>query len=152
MKRASRAGIIFILLIILSCATLTRQTFDVERDEFLNKFPMLNTEILGELKYDDLDSDLRTLAITNYFAIAAKVDLTEDYQKVLHFVQTNTPERKLVVQPKTFVICLRSESYQFVLCDDAATPYLDKVKVGEPVPAFDKFYAGVLSDVGLIKQ
>ena len=77
-----------------------------------------------------------------------QVDLTEDYKRVVYFVQNHAPERKLVVQPDTFIICIRSENYMFVLCDDAATPDLDKVNVGEPVPVCNEFCSGFLNDVG----
>ena len=146
MKTIKRAGIILVLLLTVSCAELTRQSVVVERDEFLNKLPMLNGEILGELKYDNADLDLRTLGIKDYPELFSRADLTEDYKKVVYFVQNHAPERKFVVQQNTFIICLRSENYVLILCDDAATTWVDKVHVGEPVPALEDFWADFLCE------
>ena len=145
MKRIKRAGLIVVLLLIVSCAALTRHCLVVERDEFLNKFPMLNSEILGELKYDDQNLDLKTLGIKDYPKLFGRVYLTEDYKNVVHFVQNHALERKFVVQRNTFIICLRSEKYLLVICDDAATPSADKIQVGEPIPALGDFFADFLS-------
>ena len=148
------AAFILALLLTTSCAMLTRQNDIVERDEFLNKLSMFNNEILGELKYDNQDLDLKTLGINNYPELFGKVDLTEDYKRVVNFVQKHTLERRFVVQQNTFIICLRSENYHFVICDDASTPdpTPDKVHIDEPVPALDRFYSDFLGEVGQIKK
>ena len=137
-----------ILILTVSCAALTRHYLIVERDEFLNKFPMVNYQILGELKYDDPNLDLQTLGIKNYPELFGRVDLTEDYKKVVHFLQNHAPERKFVVQRNTFIICLRSKKYVFVVYDGAATPSADKVQTGEPIPTLDDFCAAFLSKTG----
>jgi hypothetical protein len=148
MKTIQHAGLIVVLLLTISCAALTRHCLVVERDEFLNEFPLLNNEILGELKYDDPDLDLNTLGIKKYTELFDRVYLTEDYKKVVHFVQHDAPERKFVVRQNTFIICLRSEKYALIICDDATTPWTDKAQVGEPIPALDDFCADFLSTVG----
>lgn len=152
MKTMKRAAIILVFLLTVSCAALTRQSVDVERDNFLNKFPMLNNEILGELKYNDSDLDLKTLGIKSYPEIIAKADLTEDYEKVVYLVQNHAPERKFVVQQNTLIICLRSKKYMLVLCDDAATARLDKVHVGQPVPALENFCADFLGEASQMEN
>jgi len=148
MKTIKRAGLIVVLLLTVSCAALTRHCLVVERDEFLNKFPMLNNEILGELKYDNPDLDLKTLGIKDYPELFGRVYLPEDYKKVVRFVQNDAPERKFAVRRNTFIICLRSEKYALIICDDAASPSTDKTQVGEPIPALDDFFADFLSRVG----
>jgi len=57
MKLLRNTTFILILLVTTGCATLTRHIDTVERDEFLNKFSIVNYEILGELKYDDPNLD-----------------------------------------------------------------------------------------------
>lgn len=152
MKTMKYAAFILALLLTTSCATLTRQNDIVERDEFVNKLSMFNNEILGELKYDNQDLNLKTLGINNYPELFGKVDLTEDYKRVVNFVQKHTLEQRFVVQQDTFIICLRSENYHLVICDDASTPYPDKVHTDEPIPALDRFYRDFLDEVGQIKK
>ncbi len=137
---------IFFLAVFLtvSCASLTRQSVDVQRDEFLNKFPMLNNEILGELKYDNRDLDLETLGIKDYPELFSKVDLTEDYKKVIYFIRGDESEEKFAIHRDTFIVCLRLAEYILIVCDDAATPNADKVYIGKPVPDLDDFYADFL--------
>lgn len=148
MKTMKRVVLILVLLLSVSCAALTRQSVVVERDEFLNKLPMLNNEILGELKYDNPDLDLKTLGVKDYPELFVRVDLTDDYKKVIYFVRNHVPERKFVVQRNTFIICLRSQSYMLIICDDAATPPVDKIHIGEPIPALEDFCADVLEEAG----
>ena len=148
MKTIRRANLIFVVLLTVSCASLTRHSLVVERDDFLNKLPMMNCQILGELKYDDPNLDLRGFPIKDYPELFNRIDLTEDYKNVVHLIQNHATERKLVVQRNTFIICLRSEDYMFILCDDAATPPLDKVKIDEPLPALEDFCADFLSKAG----
>lgn len=144
MKMIKRAVLIIVILLTVSCASLSRQSVDVQRDEFLNKFPMLNNEILGELRYDNPDLNLETLGIKNYPELFSKVDLTEDYENVIYFIRDDNSEEKFIVQRDTFVVCLRSVEYILIVCDDAATPNADKVYIGKPVPDLDDFYADFL--------
>lgn len=152
MKKIKLTVVILLLTLNVSCAAFTRHNDPVERDEFLNKLPVLNQEILGELKYSN-DQDLTKLRIGNYMELLGKADLTDDYKKVVYFIKHYTPERKLILQRDTFFICLRSKSHAFITCDDAATPCADKVKVytGESMPGLDDFYADFISGVGRTK-
>jgi len=151
MKTIKRTFLILALILITSCATFTGRYDIVERDEFLNMLPMFNNEILGGLKYDDQDLDLKTLGIENYSELFDQVDLTKDYKKVIIFLQNHTPEQKFIVQQDTFIICLRSENYVFVICDDASTPdpTPDKVHIGDPIPNLDDFYTLFISKMGI---
>jgi len=144
MKTMKRAVLFSVLLLTISCAALSRQNAVVERDEFLNKLPMLNNEILGELKYDNSDLDLRELGIKGYPELFDRVDLTEDFKKVIYFIRNYAAEGKFVVQRDTFVICLRSVNYMFMICDDASTPSVDKIHIGEPIPPLNGFYTNFL--------
>lgn len=152
MKTMKRFVFFFIFIVTVSCATLTRQNVIVERDDFLNKLPMLNYEILGEMKYDDPDLDLRTLGISNYPELFVRVDLTEDYKKIVTFIHDHISNEKFVIQQNTFVICLRSEDYILILCDDAATPFVDKVHTGAPIPVIEDFYDVFLSESGRMNK
>ena len=141
MKILRSITFIFILFVITNCATITRNFDSVERDEFLNKFPLVNSEILGELKYDDPNLDLRTLGLNDYRDLFTKLDLTEDYKEsVINSVQNNTSELIFVVRQDTFIVCLRSDDYDLAVCDDASTEMSDKVHVGKPIPALEKLY------------
>jgi len=129
-----RASLFLALLLTVSCAALTKCNVDAERHEFLNKLPMLNNEILGALKYDDPDLDLKTLGIMKYSELYNKADLTDDYKKVINIIKDYAPECRFCIQTDTFIICLRSEEYSLILCDDAETPFIDNVRVGKPIP------------------
>ncbi|MCJ7616196.1 MAG: hypothetical protein MUO43_06630 [Desulfobacterales bacterium] len=149
MKTIKYTAFILVFLFIGSCATLTRHLDLVERDEFLNKFSLVNNEILGELKYDNQYLDLRTLGLDNYPDLFAKVDLTEDYKRVVEFVQNNTSELKFVVHQNTFIICIRSDDYDLSLCDDASTPdpTPDRVDIGKHRQTIDELYGDLVSDL-----
>jgi len=144
MKMMKRTIFFLAVFLTVSCASLTRQSVDVQRDEFLNKFPMLNNEILGELKYDNPDLDLETLGIKDYPELFSKVDLTDDYEKVIYFIRDDDSEKKFTIHRDTFIVCLRSVGYILIVCDDAATPNADKVHIGKPVPYLDDFHADFL--------
>jgi len=147
MKKIKHCILFSVFLLIFSCAAVTRQNAVVERDEFLNKFPILNNEILGELKYNNPDLDLRELEIRGYPELFDKVDLSEDYKKIIYFIRNYAKEGKLVVRRDTFIICLRSVNYTFVICDDASTPSVDRIDIGEPIPVLDGFCANFLKSV-----
>lgn len=136
-----RASLFLALLLTVSCAALTKCNVDAERHEFLNKLPMLNNEILGALKYDNPDLDLKTLGIMKYSELYNKADLTDDYKDVIDFINDYAPDNRFCIQTDTFIICLRSEEYSLILCDDAETPMVDNVHVGIPIPTFDTFCA-----------
>ena len=146
MKVVRFTVLLAILLLISSCAVLTGRMDPVERDEFLYKLPMLNEQILGALKSDDPDLDLRTLPIRDYSEFFDRIELTSDDQKVVAFVRKNIPEQKYHLQQNTFFVCLRSASRQFILCDDAATPGGDRIVVEEPVPSLESFYLEFLQN------
>ncbi len=137
---------IFFLVAFLtvSCASLTIQSVDVQRDEFLNKFPIINNEILGELQYDDPDLDLKTLGIKEYPELFNKVDITEDYERIINFIKDEDSEEKFTIQRDTFIICVRSLEYILIVCDDAITPKADKVQIGKPIPELEDFYTDFL--------
>lgn len=142
MKHSKHIVIVAILFMITSCAALTRNVDTVKRDEFLNKFPLLNNEILGELKYDDPKLDLRTLGLDDYTVLFDRIDLTADSERTVKFIKDNTSQMKFVVLQDTFVICLRADAYELALCDDAATPKPapDKVRTGTPLPDLETLY------------
>jgi len=148
MKTIKYTAFILVFLLIGSCATLTRHLDPVERDEFLNKFSLVNNEILGELKYDNQNLDLRTLGLDNYPDLFVRVDLTEDYKRVVKFVQNNTSKLKFVVQQNTFIICIRSDDYDLSLCDDASTPdpTPDRVDIDKPLLTIDELYEDLVGD------
>ena len=149
MKTIKYTAFILVFLFIGSCATLTRHFDSVERDEFLNKFSLINNEILGELKYDNQYLDLRTLGLDNYPDLFDRVDLTGDYKRVVKFVQNNTSKLKFVVQQNTFIICVRSDDYDLSLCDDASTPgpTPDRVDIGKPRRTIDELYGDLVGDL-----
>jgi hypothetical protein len=149
MKTIRGAVLFFALFLTISCAALTRQNAVVERDEFLNKLPMLNNEILGEMKYDSPNLDLRELGIESYPELFDRVDPTEDYKKVIYFIRDHASEGKLIVQRDTFVICLHFLNYMFIICDDASTALVDKIHIGESIPALDGFCTDFLEEAGL---
>ena len=149
MKTIKYTAFILVLFFIGSCAMLTRHLDPVERDEFLTKFSLVNNEILGELKYDNQYLDLRTLGLDNYPDLFDRVDLTEDYKRVVKFVQNNTSKLKFVVQQNTFIICIRSDNYDLSLCDDASTPdpTPDRVDIGNPRQTIDELYEDIVGDL-----
>lgn len=135
MKRLLKTALTLTLLFtIISCAALTRHKPEAIRDEFLFKLPMLNEQILGELKYENPDLDLRTLQIKDYASLFELIDTAPEDKKIIKIIKANTTEQKLTILEKTFIICLRSQKYAFVMCDDASTPNVDKVKTKEPLP------------------
>lgn len=148
MKTIKSTAFILVFLLMVSCATLTGHLDPVERDEFLNKLPLVNNEILGELKYDNQNLDLRTLGLDNYLELYNRLDLTEGHKRVLKFIQNNTSKRKFVVQQNTFIVCLRADDYDLSLCDDASTPdpTPDRVRIGKTVPTLDELYSDLVGD------
>lgn len=78
-----------------ACALNLGHFDEVERDELLNKLPLLNGEILGELKYDNPGLDLRRLIIQDYIDLFNLVEITDDDKKILDFVQNRTSEKNL---------------------------------------------------------
>lgn len=149
MKIIKSTAFILVFLLMASCATLTKHLDPVERDEFLNKFPLVNNEILGELKYDNQNLDLRTLGLDNYLELFAMLDLTEDHKSVVKFLQNNTSELKFVVLKNTFIVCLRADDYDLSLCDDASTPAPtpDRVRIGTTASTLDKLCNGLVGDL-----
>ena len=109
---------------------------------------MVNNEILGELKYDNQNLDLRTLGLSNYLDLFDRVDLTEDYKRVVKFVQNKTSKLKFVVQQNTFIICIQSDDYDLSLCDDASTaePTPDRVHIGKPIQSIDELYGNFFGE------
>lgn len=146
MKKARVLSILCIIFLTVSCASLTRGKPDVERDNFLNQISNFNNEILGGLKYNDPEIDLRSLGYVKYTETFEVVDLTSGYKKVIDFINTNISAHNFYVQQNTFIICLRSESYVFLVCDDASTPYADKVSTEYPLPSFQDFCSSFLKE------
>jgi len=149
MKTIKSTAFILVFLLMASCATLTRHIDSVERDEFLNKFSLVNNEILGELKYDNQNLDLRTLGLDNYLELFDRLDLTEDHKRVVKFLQNNTSKLKFVVQQNTFIVCLRADDYDLSLCDDASTtaPTPDRVCIGKTAPTLEELYNDLVGDL-----
>ena len=145
MKLAKYIIFIIIACHILACAHLTRHFDTVERDEFLNKLPMMNMEILGGIKYDDPKLNLKTLGIQEYSDLYKYADITEDYETVIDFIADNTSEKYFSVRKDTFIVCLFSESHQFVLCDKAQTPGIDKIQTGGDIKNLNDFYDNFVS-------
>ena len=151
MTKIKRTSLAVALVLTVSCAALTRHNPDVERTEFLGKFAILNYQIRGELKHDNPALDLTTLQIKDYYELTAKVERSEDIDRVVDFIKNHTSEQRLIFQKDTFVVCLRSLDRQFVLWDDAKTPDVDKVKLfepGAPVPTIEDFCAELSSGAG----
>lgn len=146
MKKAEYILLVIVLFLTTSCATLSRQNTVVERDNFLDKLPMFNTEILGELKYDDPDLDLNTLELKEYSELFSSIDITEDYARIIKFIQDNATDDKFIVTHDTFIICLSANNFILMLCDDAETPELDKVYTDAPMPEFENFSASFISN------
>jgi len=144
MKRIKHSVLILLLLSTVSCATLTRQDFDVQRDECLTKFAEVNSQILGDLKYDNPDLDLKTLGIKDYPELVVRIELTDDYTKAVGYILDQPSERKFIVERDTFYICIRSENHKFIICDDPETPGADKVKVETPLPPLQEYYSTFL--------
>ena len=140
MKKLKISTLIVLLLLSSSCATLSRNIDTVERDEFLNKFSMVNHQILGELKDDDPSLDLRTLGLADYNALFGKIDATKDHKRVSWFIENNVSKVKLDIRKDTFIVCVRSESHEFSACDDAYTPGTDKQHVIKPLKPIDVLY------------
>ena len=147
MKSVRFISLLFLVFLTSSCAALTGRIDAVERDEFLYKLPMLNEQILGALRSDDPDMNLETLHIWDYVGLFDRIELTSDDEKVVTFLRKNIPERKFLPQQNTFLVCLRSASWQFILCDDASTPGGDRIEVVEPVPPLEPFSAEFLLEV-----
>lgn len=139
--------LIFIVVMTSSCASLTGRMDVVERDEFLYKLPMLNEQILGSLKYDDPYLDLRTLPVHDYMDSFEQIELTNDDKKTIAFLEKHISEQRYILRQNTFLVCLRSEARQFILCDDAATPGGDRIVSKEPVPEFAVFIESFLKDI-----
>ena len=132
-----------VLALMTSCGVFTGQNVKVERDTFLTTLPMMNNEILGELKYDDPGRDLTEMQIQSYEELYDKVEPTADYKKAISFIKNHMHEVKITVERETFIICLKSLEIELVLCDDADTPGIDEVQTGTPVPDL----AGILRNV-----
>lgn len=146
MKSLRLIPLFFIVVLTTSCASLTGRIDTVERDEFLYKLPMLNEQILGALKSDDPDLDLRSLPGRDYLVLFYRIELTRDDEKVVTYLRKNVPERKYLPRQNNFIVCLRSESRQFILCDDAATPGGDRVLAEQPVPQLEPFYQAFIQE------
>ena len=143
MKTIRHTACILFFLLITSCVLFTRHYDSIERDEFLTKFPLLNNEILGELKYDNPNLDLQTLGLDDYPDLFERMDdLTEDNKRVIKFARKNTSKQKFVVRQDTFIICIRSDGYNFSFCDDASTtkPIPDRVDTDLPLQTIDDLY------------
>ena len=82
---------IVVLLLTISCATITRHNVTNERDNFLNRFQILNKEIMGELKYDNPDLDLKTMGIKDYTELFGRVDRTKENENVINFLLNHIP-------------------------------------------------------------
>jgi hypothetical protein len=145
MKNFQMATLLALLFLTVSCTTLTGHRTMADREEILNKLPMLNNELLGELKYDDPEVDLKTLELGPYEDLIDRVDLTEDYQVVVRFIRDVDSEKKFVVLRDTFVACLRSEKQQMALCDEAETPFVDRVFTGKRLPSLENVYTDFLA-------
>lgn len=148
MKKMKRCILVLVLLSMASCAWVTSHDVDVQRDAFLAKFPEVNNIILGDLKYDDPNLNLRTLGIKDYLGLVSREDLSEDEKKAVDYAFDGTPEKKFVVKRDTFYICIRSEKHNFIICDDAKTPGIDKVQVGTPIPTLEDFCSAFLGNAG----
>ena len=122
-----------------ACALNLGHFDEVERDELLNKLPLLNGEILGELKYDNLGLDLRRLMVQDYIDLFNLVEITDDDKKILDFVQNRTSEKTFLMLQDTFIVCIRSKKKRIILCDDASTSFVDRIIVGDSVPPLDVF-------------
>jgi len=146
MKALRFVLLFFIVVLTTSCASLTGRIDTVERDEFLYKLPMLNEQILGALKNDDPDLNLETLPVKDYVELFDRIELTRDDEEVVTFLRKNVPERKYLPRQNNFIVCLRSESRHFVLCDDAATPGGDRIMVVPPVPSLESFYEAFIQE------
>lgn len=133
-----------IFLLTSGCAAITGGVDEVERDEFLYKLPLMNEQVLGSLKYDDRDLDLRTLTIRDYEDLFGRIELTEDDEEVVDFVQKSRAEKKFRLLQNTFLVCLHSEKWGYLLCDDAATPGGDRVEVGTDLPPLESSYEALL--------
>lgn len=145
MKNFKIATLLALLFLTASCTALKGHKTMADRDEILNKLPMLNSELLGELKYDDPEVDLKTLELGPYAELIDRVDLTEDYQVVFRFIREIDSEKKFVVLQDTFVACLRSEKQQMALCDEAETPFVDWVITGKQLPSLENVYTDFLA-------
>jgi len=137
MKPLGKFIILSFLLFCTSCAYFTGGFDDVGRDEFFNKLPMINEEILGNLKYDDPTLNLQTLAINSYDELFSQLDMTDDYQRVIAYIDKSAAEKKFLILKDTFVVCLRSEKKQYLLCDDAESAGADHIEVGSKLPQMD---------------
>ena len=143
MKKLLLSTALIVVLFTVSCAYLTGGFDDVARDEFLTKLPMLNEQVLGELKYDDPHLDLRSLNIISYEELFRNIDLTDDDRDTLGFLDQGSVEKKLLVTQDSFLVCLRSEKKHYLLCDDAESAGADKIIVDLELPqlqdAFESF-------------
>lgn len=136
-----------VVFFINSCAVITGGFEEVERDEFLYKFPLINEKVLGSLKYDDPRLDLRTLEIRDYEEVFDRTELTQDDEEIIEFIQKSKAEKRFGLQQNTFLVCLRSSKWNYLICDDAATPGGDRVKVGTDLPTLELGYEALLESL-----
>jgi len=140
MKSTPLISLLLVAFLTSSCASLTGRIDAVERDEFLYKLPMLNEQILGTLISDDPGLNLEALSVKDYVELFDRIELTSDDQEVVTLLRKDIPEQKFLPRRNTFLVCLRSEPRQFILCDDAATPGADRIVVEKPIPPLESFY------------
>ncbi|WP_027714116.1 hypothetical protein [Desulfuromonas sp. TF] len=142
---SSRFCFLFAILLLTSgCAAITGGIDEVERDEFLYKLPLMNEQVLGSLKYDDPSRDLRTLTIKAYDELLGMTELVEDGEEGIDFIQKSRAETKFHILQNTFLVCLHSETWGYLLCDDAATPGGDRVEIGKDLPPLESSYEALL--------
>ena len=140
MRTTKRYALIFILLVCVSCAWNTGGFWEIERDQFLDRFWSFNREILAELKYDDSELNLETLDIDYNRKLFEKIDLTKDYMEVVNFIDNNVTEKIFILKKDTFIICILSKSHSFIACDNADTTGIDCVTTEKPLPDINNFY------------
>ncbi|WP_321391386.1 hypothetical protein [uncultured Desulfuromusa sp.] len=137
-------ALVFILF-VTSCAFFTGGIDVVERDAFLYKLPQMNEQILGNLKYDDPTLDLRTLSLDKYGELANQIEHTDDNDKTIKFIEKSSADEKFVVLKDTFLVCVRSDKWEYLLCDDAATRGADDVKVDRHLPSLETAFQKLLN-------
>ncbi len=136
-----------IVLLVCSCASFTGNIDVVERDEFLYKLPQLHETILGNLKYDDPNFDLRELNLTAYQELLETTELVGDDEDVVAFLQKSSSENKFLVLKDTFLVCLNSDKWTYLICDDASTIGADRVLVDDALPNMDTSFAELFEQI-----
>ena len=124
-------ALIFLIAVFSSCikAPGNLQTPD---QGFLLSFASMNCQLRGSLSRYELNHDLSMLTYDSYLNYAAQ---NKDFVDLVKKIKT-ADDHFFSSYKSYFIICLRYESEEYAVCDDASTPGPDKIINSKNLPDF----------------